>query len=241
VNTSTSRTAVGSVEQGASPENNSSKVARKDIANSEFTPQTGSRRDVQYGGLEIAEAAWLFRVVGGDSYAVDRLTLIGGERVTYHLNSAGQVDLVEATISERGVSVDRSSGVAPWQERISIEELQQRLTRAHIKIGRLAQIEPASLSASRRIIEVDVKGDGGRARLGRSQIRSALGLKEHLYTIDHETDARGRLIAFVFAGRGLGHGVGMCQAGAYRLAKEGLSYTAILQKYYTGIKVQEMY
>jgi hypothetical protein len=241
VNTNTSGTVVPSVRQGVSREGNSPKIARKDISNSALTPQAASRRDVQFGGVEIAEAAWLFRAVGGESYAVDRLTLIGGERVTYHLNAAGQVDFLEATISERGVSVDHSSGVAPWQERISLEDLQQRLTRAHVKIGRLAQIEPVSLSASRRIIEVEVKGDGGRARLGRSQIRSALGLKEHLYTIDREADARGRLIAFVFTGRGLGHGVGMCQAGAYRLAKEGLSYRLILQKYYTGIKVQEMY
>ena len=240
-NTSTSETGIPTAPQSGSRENNSSNVATKDIASSAFTPQAGSRRGVQYDGVEIAEAAWLFRAVGGESYPVDRLTLIGGERVTYHLNAAGQADFLEATMSERGVSIVRSSGVAPWQERISIEELQQRLTRAHVKIGRLAQIEPVSRSASRRIIEVDVKGDGGRARLGRSQIRSGLGLKEHLYTIDRETDARGRLIAFVFAGRGLGHGVGMCQAGAYRLAKEGLSYTVILQKYYTGIKVQEMY
>lgn len=232
---------VPSAPQGGSREGNSSKVARRDIASSALALQVSSRRDDQYGSVEIAETAWLFRAVGGESYAVDRLTLIGGEHVTYHLNAAGQVDFLEATISERGVSLDRSSGVAPWQERVSIEDLQRRLTRAHVKIGRLAKIEPVSLSASRRIIEVEVKGDGGRARLGRSQIRSALGLKEHLYTIDHETDTHGRLIAFVFTGRGLGHGVGMCQAGAYRLAKEGSSYTAILQKYYTGIKVQDMY
>ncbi len=241
MNTSASRTAVRPAPQGGSRESKSSKAAKKDIAKYALNAQAGSRQDFQYDGVEIAEAAWLFRAVGGESYAVDRLTLIGGERVTYHLNAAGQADFLEATMPERGVSIDRSSGVAPWQERISIQELQQRLTRAHVKIGRLAQIEPVSLSASRRIIEVDVKGDEGRARLGRSQIRSALALKEHLYTIDHETDARGRLIAVVFAGRGLGHGVGMCQAGAYRLAKEGLSYTVILQKYYTGIKVQEMY
>jgi len=47
--------------------------------------------------------------------------------------------------------------------------------------------------------------------------------------------------AFVFTGRGWGHGVGMCQVGAYGLAKEGYSFSAILQKYYTGIKLQKMY
>jgi len=33
----------------------------------------------------------------------------------------------------------------------------------------------------------------------------------------------------------------MCQTGAYGLAKEGYSYTAILQKYYTGVRMQSLY
>jgi len=56
-----------------------------------------------------------------------------------------------------------------------------------------------------------------------------------------EKDGRGRFVAFEFNGRGWGHGVGMCQNGAYALAKDGQSYTAIIQKYYTGVKVQEVY
>jgi len=218
-----------------------SRIATKDIAKSALAQQAGSMRSTQHGGIEIAEAAWLFRTVGGQSYAVDRLTLIGGERAIYHLNAAGQADFLEATVSEHAPSSDTSSAVAPWLEHVAIEELQRRLTRARVKVGRPAQIEPVSFSASRRIIEVEVKGDEGRARLGRSQIRTALGLKEHLFKIDRETDGHGTLIAFVFSGKGLGHGVGMCQSGAYRMAKAGSSYTAILQKYYTGIKVQDMY
>jgi SpoIID/LytB domain protein len=218
-----------------------SRIATKDIAKSALAPQAGSMRSTQHGGIEIAEAAWLFRTVGGQSYAVDRLTLIGGERVIYHLNAAGQADFLEAAISEHTASSDSSSAVAPWVERVAIEELQRRLTRARVKVGRPALIEPLSFSVSRRIIEVEVKGDEGRARLGRSQIRTALGLKEHLFKIDRETDGHGTLVAFVFSGKGLGHGVGMCQTGAYRMAKAGSSYTTILQKYYTGITVQEMY
>jgi peptidoglycan hydrolase-like amidase len=191
--------------------------------------------------MDIAEGAWLFRAVGGESYAVDRLTLIGGERVAYHLNAAGRVDFLEASISERGASIDVAANVAPWQERVSIEELQQRLSSAHINVGRPERIEPTVFSASTRITEVELSGNDGHARLHIPQIRGALGLKEHLFAIDRETDARGRLIAFVFTGRGSGHGVGMCQAGAYRMAKEGYSYTAILQKYYTGIEIQKEY
>jgi SpoIID/LytB domain protein len=190
--------------------------------------------------MDIAEAAWLFRAVGGESYAVDRLTLVGGEHVTYHLNAAGRVDFLEASISERS-AFDTSANLAPWQERVTAEELQQRLARAHINVGRPELIEPAVFSASTRIIEVDLSGSEGHARLRIPQIRNGLGLKEHLFTIDRETDSRGRLVAFVFTGRGSGHGVGMCQAGAYRMADAGYSYTAILQKFYTGIQTHKAY
>ncbi len=39
---------------------------------------------------------------------------------------------------------------------------------------------------------------------------------------------------FVFAGRGFGHGVGMCQHGAQAAAASGASWTSILERYYPG-------
>lgn len=201
----------------------------------------GSKRNVQRSEVEISDGAWLFRNLGGESHQVDRLTLIGGERVAYHLNVKGQVDFIEASISDRSASSDRFSSVAQWQERVPIEELQQRLARARINVGRLEKIEPVAFSSSSRVTEVEVTGDESRARLRRPQIRAALGLKEYLFVVDRETDARGQVVAFVFTGRGWGHGVGMCQTGAYGLAKEGYSFKAILQKYYTGAKLQQLY
>lgn len=37
-----------------------------------------------------------------------------------------------------------------------------------------------------------------------------------------------------------GHGIGMCQAGARRLAEDGKSYVQILQWYYPGINIEPM-
>jgi stage II sporulation protein D len=199
--------------------------------------ENGRLINSQRGGVEISDGAWLFRNLGGESHQVDRLTLIGGERVAYHLNANGQVDFLEASISDRSASSDRFSSVAQWQERIPIDELQQRMARARVNVGRLERIEPVAFSSSSRVTEVEVVGDESRARLRRPQIRAALGLKEYLFVVDRETDARGQVVAFVFTGRGWGHGVGMCQTGAYGLAKDGYSYTAILQKYYTGVKL----
>jgi peptidoglycan hydrolase-like amidase len=216
-------------------------VGKAEIAGSVSVPRAVPQRDGQRTGLEISEGAWLFRSLGGESHQVARLTLIGGERVVYHLNARGQVDFLEASISEHSASSDRFSSVAQWQERIPIDEIQQRLARARISVGRVEKIEPVAFSSSSRVTEIELTGDQSQARLRRSQIRAALGLREYLFVVDRELDARGSVVAFVFTGRGWGHGVGMCQTGAYGLAKEGYSYTAILLKYYTGVKLHKMY
>jgi stage II sporulation protein D len=43
---------------------------------------------------------------------------------------------------------------------------------------------------------------------------------------------------YMFRGRGLGHGVGMCQHGAMGMAKAGKDYRAILQHYYPGTELK---
>ena len=82
--------------------------------------------------------------------------------------------------------------------------------------------------------------DGTRQVLG-GRIRSALGLREQLFVIEKKYDDNGRVTGFTFLGRGWGHGVGMCQVGAYGLAKQGFSYDQILKAYYTGIDLTRLY
>ncbi len=43
---------------------------------------------------------------------------------------------------------------------------------------------------------------------------------------------------YVFEGKGWGHGLGMSQWGAKKMAEEGYSYVEILEFYYTGVKVE---
>ena len=42
---------------------------------------------------------------------------------------------------------------------------------------------------------------------------------------------------FTLVGRGWGHGIGMCQYGAYGYAKRGYRYDAIIKHYYTGVRL----
>jgi stage II sporulation protein D len=126
-------------------------------------------------------------------------------------------------------------------ELLTAEEAQRRLSRVGVNVGALESITPTEFTESSRVVEIEIAGSDGTTRMRGSQWRSLLGLKENLFVVDREFDARGRVTAFVFTGRGWGHGVGMCQVGAYGLARDGYSYTQILQKYYTGVKVQKVY
>lgn len=47
--------------------------------------------------------------------------------------------------------------------------------------------------------------------------------------------------AFHFRGRGWGHGVGMCQYGAFGASQEGYEYTEILSHYYQGSRIRTLY
>lgn len=60
-------------------------------------------------------------------------------------------------------------------------------------------------------------------------VRDDMKLKSTFFTIKEEGEN------VVFAGKGFGHGVGLCQEGAMRMAELGLSYTKILNHYYTNI------
>jgi stage II sporulation protein D len=50
------------------------------------------------------------------------------------------------------------------------------------------------------------------------------------------TDSDGEKIVR-FLGRGWGHGVGLCQNGAYGLARAGMTFEQILAHYYTGVEI----
>jgi len=53
--------------------------------------------------------------------------------------------------------------------------------------------------------------------------------------------AGNRVANYTFIGRGWGHGVGMCQYGAYGLAKMGVKYDAIIKHYYTRVDLTRAY
>ncbi len=191
--------------------------------------------------IKVSPNAFLFRQIGESLYAVRSFPLLGGESVTFHVGPDGLIDYLEAKASPNGAAADRSSPFNSWTKTLSPGQVQARLARSARGIGQLTDLRVVSRGSSHRVIDLEVIGTNGTANVRGGRIRSALGFREQLFVIDREYDSHGRVSQFIFNGRGWGHGVGMCQVGAYGLAKQGFSYEQILKAYYTSIELTKMY
>jgi stage II sporulation protein D len=191
--------------------------------------------------IRVNPDAFLFRYLGERPYQVSSVALVGGEPVAYHLAANGQIDFLEVKPATSGAAADRMSPFANWTKGLSVAQVQARLARAARGIGGIIDLRVASRGASRRVTDLEIVGTNGTAHVRGGRIRSALGLREQLFVIDREYDDNGRVNEFVFTGRGWGHGVGMCQVGAYGLAKQGWSAEQIIKAYYTGVEVTRIY
>ena len=191
--------------------------------------------------LEVAADAHLFRAFGDALYPVRSLPLVGGEPVSFHTDAGGRIDYLEARPAPNGASAERFSNFTNWTATLTASEAAQRLARYTRQSGALLDLRVAARGASGRALDLEIVGTNGTAHVRGGRIRSALGLREQLFVIDRRHDDAGRVASFVFTGRGFGHGVGLCQVGAYGLARAGHTFDKILKHYYTGIELTKAY
>ncbi len=191
--------------------------------------------------VTVSSQAFLFREFGENLYQMKTLALVGGEPVTFHVSATGQVDYLEVRPANNGAAADRFSSLTNWTAQLSVGAVQSRLGRSIRGIGSITDLRITKQGSSRRVVDLEVVGTQGVAHIRGGRIRSALGLKEQLFVIDRVYNDDNRVTAFTFTGRGWGHGVGMCQFGAYGLAKQGLNVEQILKTYYTGIELTKVY
>ncbi len=191
--------------------------------------------------IVVNREVFLFREFGDNLFQMKSLALVGAEPVVFHVNSKGEVDYLEVRPAANGAAADRFSSVTNWTAELSLSAVQSRLGRSVRGVGAITDLHIAARGSSRRVIDLEVVGTQGVGHIRGGRIRSALGLKEQLFVIDRVYNENDRVAGFVFTGRGWGHGVGMCQFGAYGLAKQGFTVDQILKTYYTGIELTKMY
>jgi stage II sporulation protein D len=191
--------------------------------------------------LTVRPDVFLFREFGGEMFPVKETALVGGETVNFQTNAMSEVVYLEIKPTITTATAEKNSSFTLWNVNLSPSAVQSRLSRFVRGIGSLIDVRVAQKGFSRRAVDLEIVGTNGTFHLKGGKIRSALRLNEQLFVINKRYDANGRATSYSFTGRGWGHGVGMCQYGAYGLAKMGVKYDAIIKHYYSGVDLTKAY
>ena len=182
------------------------------------------RLDGDAGGRDTAGAAVLER--RGERWRAGGLSFPAGSRGT--LWCAGQVcPVLEVEALE---DADAGSAWSWWARDFSLPEIGRRLT-----VPDAREVVVTRRGVSGRALAVRVSGPQGSREVGGIAFRRALDLPDTLFVVTRVGGPGKPSLRFL--GRGWGHGVGMCQNGAYGLARGGATYVEILKTYYTGVEV----
>ncbi|HQU91490.1 MAG TPA: SpoIID/LytB domain-containing protein [Pyrinomonadaceae bacterium] len=190
--------------------------------------------------VAIRPDVFLFRQFGDQMYQMKEAALVGGENVKFLTDALGAVWYLEVEPTDQPTVAENMSPFTNWTVSLGAGAVQSRLSRYVRGIGTLYDVNIKQKGYSRRATEIEIIGSNGVKTLKGGKIRSALRLKEQLFVINKRYSGN-TVTSYTFTGRGWGHGVGMCQYGAYGMAKMGVKYADIVKHYYTGVEVTKAY
>ena len=125
----------------------------------------------------------------------------------------------------------------PWKAQLDRRQLENALHTQGLEVPQSwEKLEVIKRAPSGRVLKLAFSNGGGPQQvISASSLRFAIGrsfgwnqVRSDLYEVETTPDS------VIFSGRGAGHGVGLCQAGAEEMAKEGKTYRQILAFYYPG-------
>src|SRR3954469_3609081 len=186
----------------------------------------------------VAPDALVYQRIRGERLPMKEGAWIGGELIDFRAEG-DTIPLLISRINFANPAADRYSRLAMWQVHKTKAELDAAF--ASLAIGEFTDMRFVELGASERPVSTEVVGTAARRSVPALRLRTLLGLRDSLFSFDIERNARGAVIGMSMFGRGWGHGVGMCQVGAYGMALDGATYEEILKKYYAGIELKKIY
>jgi stage II sporulation protein D len=157
----------------------------------------------------------------------------------YHTESGGYTEDPRSVFAARNMPAIRPvvcpfSAGSPhyaWSLDVRLADLTDALRRGGVDVGPVSGVEVTERAPSLRAVTVTVRGPKGTAKLRGNDFRRMVGydtLKSTLFAVALDGGVAR------FAGRGYGHGVGMCQWGAKGMAEAGHTMPQILEFYYPG-------
>jgi stage II sporulation protein D (peptidoglycan lytic transglycosylase) len=143
-----------------------------------------------------------------------------------------------------------------WQEHFTEKQLRGRIEQylssdrgRDFLIGKITNVTISERSPGGRVARLLIHTERDVYRFYRDRIRWVIGrtsnpdliLPSDNFDVIISRNNNKDITNVVFKGSGYGHGVGMCQCGAIGLARQGVLFKDILEKYYAGALVKKLY
>jgi stage II sporulation protein D len=183
-------------------------------------------------GLLLAEEA-----PDGSLRLVPKAEIQVGDRLKWIPTDEGAAQVLVRRLDPDGAAWDRYNPTAHWRVEYTEAELLATVNK-RIKVPGLRELR-AEYNDQGRVLDLNlIDSRGASHRVRGMHIRGLLGLKDNVFR--WLTVGQGASRRWIFYGRGWGHGLGMCQTGAYGMALEGATFQQILEHYYPGTSLQRV-
>jgi stage II sporulation protein D len=192
-----------------------------------------------YGGAgaETPETSGPVDQTRGSYLAFQGLPIIA----CFHANSGGETESADAVwgaalpyLQRVKDSFSRLTPDACWNAELGLDTMVRQLWEKGYRPGGIISLETEDLSSSGRIGRVIINTSRGRLELTGNEFRLAMGptiIKSARFTATRKGKR------YLFEGCGYGHGVGMSQWGARKMAASGFTYDTILHHYYKNVSL----
>ncbi|MDY0163226.1 SpoIID/LytB domain-containing protein [Desulfobotulus sp.] len=161
----------------------------------------------------------------------------------FHADSGGNIEAAETVwggefpyLTAFSDPWTRNTPNAFWTCVLTEKEMQQALPELRGK-GRILDLRVEGKTPSGRVETLVARTSKGEIRIPATRFRTLIGpmvIRSTDFSLSHKREG------FHFQGRGFGHGAGMSQWGARRMAEEGKNYQDILRFYYPLLHRQRM-
>ncbi|MDE7181175.1 MAG: SpoIID/LytB domain-containing protein [Muribaculaceae bacterium] len=154
-------------------------------------------------------------------------------------------DLSDLTETERVGFLDtclrnfdrKTEDFLTWSTTVDKVWLRDNIIARHgVDLGEIISLEALERGGSGRITRLMIRGRRGVLTVGKELAIRRLLARDCLRSSWFDAEDCGD--HFRITGRGWGHGVGLCQIGAARMAREGYDFKSILEFYYPGATIR---
>lgn len=140
----------------------------------------------------------------------------------------------------KGVKCDfcKSSPHYYWESEMELSDIEKKLKQKGYAVSEITDIAPLDFTNNKKIRNLRIVCKEGSVEIRANKFRLLAGSR-YVRSTNFKVEIKDGK-AF-FKGYGWGHGVGLCQWGAYFMAKKHFSAEKILKHYYSGAEIKDYF